>query len=52
MSIQLAPNTQTVHNAVHNAARSTAARVAPATLPRVLQSARAPAQLSFCFKRG
>ena len=48
MSIQLAPHTQTVHNA----ARPPAARVAPATVPRVLQSARAPAQLSFCFKRG
>ena len=48
MSIQLAPNTQTVHNAV----RPMAARVVPATVSRVLQSARAPAQLSFCFKRG
>ena len=48
MSIQLAPNTQTVHNA----ARPAPTRVAAATLPRVLQSARAPAQLSFCFKRG
>ena len=48
MSIQLAPNTQTVHNAV----RPASPRVAPATVPRVLQSARAPAQLSFYFKRG
>jgi hypothetical protein len=48
MSIQLAPNTQTVHNAV----RPVPARAAAATPPRVLQSARAPAQLSFCFKRG
>ena len=48
MSIQLAPNTQTVHNAV----RPAATRVAAAIVPRVLQSARAPAQLSFCFKRG
>ena len=48
MSIQVAPNTHTAHNA----SRPAVARVAPATVPRVLQSARAPAQLSFYFKRG
>jgi hypothetical protein len=48
MSIQVAPNTHTAQNT----GRPAAARVAPATVPRVLQSARAPAQLSFYFKRG
>ena len=48
MSIQLAPNTTPVRDAV----RPVAARVAPTTVPRVLQSARAPAQLTFFFKRG
>jgi hypothetical protein len=48
MSIQVAPNT----HAAQNTGRPAAARVAPVTAPRVLQSARAPAQLSFFFKRG
>ena len=48
MSIQLAPNT----SPARDAGRPVAARLAPATVPRVLQSARAPAQLSFFFKRG
>ena len=47
MSIQLAPNTAPVRYA-----EKPAARPAPAGVPRVLQSARAPAQLSFFFKRG
>jgi hypothetical protein len=48
MSIQLAPNT----TPVRDAGRPAVARMAPATAPRILQSARAPAQLSFFFKRG
>ncbi len=48
MSIQVAPNT----HAAHNVGRPVAARAAPASVPRVLQSARQPAQLSFFFKRG
>ena len=48
MSIQLAPIT----TPVRDVGRPVAARMAPATAPRVLQSARAPAQLSFFFKRG
>ena len=47
MSIQLAPNTTPARDG-----RPVAARLAPAIVPRVLQSARAPAQLSFFFKRG
>ena len=47
MSIQLAPNAApTAH-----AGRPAAARAAPSTAPRILQSARAPAQLSFFFKK-
>lgn len=48
MSIQLAPNA----TAPRNAAPPVLARPAAATVTRVLQSARAPAQLSFFFKRG
>jgi hypothetical protein len=48
MSIQVAPHT----HAAHNNSRPVVARVAPVAAPRVLQSARAPAQLSFFFKRG
>jgi hypothetical protein len=48
MSIQLAPNTPTPRGV----APAVSARPAPATAPRVLQSARAPHQLSFFFKRG
>ena len=48
MSIQLAPNT----NGPQAAAQAAALRPASATAPRVLQSDRAPAQLSFFFKRG
>ncbi len=47
MSIQLAPNASAPRAASH----PVLARPAP-TPPRVLQSARAPAQLSFFFKRG
>jgi hypothetical protein len=48
MSIQLAPNA----SPARQAGRPVAARPAPHSTPRVLQSARAPAQLSFYFKRG
>ena len=47
MSIQLAP-----HTAPARHAEKPVARPAPAIAPRVLQSSRAPAQLSFFFKRG
>jgi hypothetical protein len=47
MSIQLAPNA----SAPRAASPPVLARLAPATMPRVLQSAKAPAQLSFFFKR-
>ncbi len=47
MSIQLAPNTAPARAG----SRPVAARPAPPTVPRILQSARAPAQLSFFFKR-
>jgi hypothetical protein len=48
MSIQLAPNA----SPARDAGRPAAARPALPTPPRILQSARAPAQLSFFFKRG
>ena len=48
MSIQLAPNT----NGSQAVTQAAASRPASATAPRVLQSARQPAQLSFFFKRG
>ena len=48
MSIQLAPNTQSAPLAP----QSGPVKMASGTLPRVLQSARAPHQLSFFFKRG
>jgi hypothetical protein len=48
MSIQLAPNTSTPRGVVP----AVSARPVPAAAPRVLQSARAPHQLSFFFKRG
>ena len=48
MSIQLAPNT----SPSRDGARPAAARLAPPAAPRILQSARAPAQLNFFFKRG
>ena len=47
MSIQLAPNT----TPARSARPAVAAPPTPAA-PRVLQSARPPAQLSFFFKRG
>jgi hypothetical protein len=47
MSIQRAPNTP----AKRDGAPPVAAKPAVPTLPRILQSARAPAQLSFFFKR-
>jgi hypothetical protein len=47
MSIQLAPNA----SPVRDAARPVAVRPMPPTPPRILLSARAPAQLSFFFKR-
>jgi hypothetical protein len=47
MSIQLAPNAS-----VRREASRPPARPAAVTPPRVLQSARTPAQLSFFFKRG
>jgi hypothetical protein len=47
MSIQLAPNA----SAARSPAPPVLAKPAAATVPRVLQSARAPAQLSFFFKR-
>jgi len=48
MSIQLAPNVCVVRTA----SPAASPRPAPVTVPRVLQSARAPAQLSFFFKGG
>ena len=48
MSIQLAPNT----SPARDGGRPAIARPAPPSVPRILQSARAPAQLSFFFKRG
>jgi hypothetical protein len=48
MSIQLAPNTA-VRREAHPVAPTRPAALTP---PRVLQSARTPAQLSFFFKRG
>jgi hypothetical protein len=48
MSIQLAPNASAPRAASH----PVLARPAPAAVPRVLQSAKAPAQLSFFFRRG
>ena len=48
MSIQLAPNA----SPARDRARPVAAKVTPLTLPRILQSARAPAHLNFFFKRG
>lgn len=48
MSIQLAPNTQSAPLAP----QSGLVKAASSTPPRVLQSARAPHQLSFFFKRG
>ena len=48
MSIQLAPNTPGPRMALQSAA----IKPASSTQPRVLQSARAPQQLSFFFKRG
>jgi len=48
MSIQLAPNTP----GPRMAPQSAAVKPASSTPPRVLQSARAPHQLSFFFKRG
>ena len=48
MSIQLAPHT----SGPCSVPQATAAKPAATTPPRVLQSARAPAQLSFFFKRG
>lgn len=47
MTIRLAPSTHSP--SVVNRAPL---RAAPVTVPRVLQSARAPAQLNFFFKRG
>jgi hypothetical protein len=47
MSIQLAPNAP-----VRREVTRPQARPAALTPPRVLQSARTPAQLSFFFKRG
>jgi hypothetical protein len=49
MSIQLAPNASAARSA---GAAAAAPRPAVPTVPRVLQSARAPAQLSFFFKGG
>jgi hypothetical protein len=46
MSIQLAPNA----SAARSASPAVAPRPATPAAPRVLQSARAPAQLSFFFK--
>jgi len=48
MSIQLAPNA----SAARTASPAVLPRPMQATVPRVLQSARAPAQLSFSFKGG
>jgi hypothetical protein len=47
MSIKLAPNTSPKRDDT----RPVAAKPAVPTPPRILQSARAPAQLSFFFKR-
>ena len=47
MSIQLAPNA----SPSAQAGRPAAARPVTVTAPRILQSARAPAQLSFFFKK-
>lgn len=47
MSIQLSPPTPGYREAARPQARQ-----APIAPPRVLQSARIPAQLSFYFKRG
>jgi hypothetical protein len=47
MSIQLTPNVP-----LRREAARPAVNPAPNTPPRVLQSARTPAQLSFFFKRG
>ena len=47
MSIQLAPNA----SPARDAGRPAAARPQAPSVPRILQSARAPAQLSFFFKR-
>ncbi len=49
MSIQLAPNASVARSASPAASPP---RPTPVTVPRVLQSARAPAQLSFFFKGG
>ena len=48
MSIQLAPNTQSAPLTPLGGP----VKVSSTTAPRVLQSARAPHQLSFFFKRG
>ncbi len=48
MSIQLAPHT----SSPRVASQSAAVKPASSAAPRVLQSARAPHQLSFFFKRG
>lgn len=48
MSIQLAPNA----SPARDGGRPVAARPVLPSMPRILQSARAPAQLSFFFKRG
>lgn len=48
MSIQLAPNAAPARHV----SSPVVSRPMPLSVPRILQSARAPAQLSFFFKRG
>jgi len=50
MSIQVAATAHAAHSASRPAPAP--AKAPPAATPRVLQSARQPAQLSFFFKRG